>query len=59
MNKGLAALTFHTIAVDPRNSQRVYAGAYWGGVYRSENGGGEWNPIGPPDSQVWTIFIHP
>ncbi len=58
-NTGLNVLTFHTIAVDPRQSQRVYAGAYWGGVYRSENGGGTWTPLGPPDSQVWTISIQP
>jgi len=59
MNRGLNVLTFRSLAVDPRNSQRVYAGAYWGGVYRSENGGSDWTPLGPPDSQVWTLFIHP
>jgi photosystem II stability/assembly factor-like uncharacterized protein len=59
MNRGLNALTFRAIAVDPRDSRRVFAGAYWGGVYRSENGGEEWKPVGPPDSQIWTIVIHP
>lgn len=59
MNDGLGVLTFKCLAVDPRDSRRVYAGAYWGGVYVTVDRGGHWRPIGPPDSQVWTISIQP
>lgn len=59
MNEGLAVLSFKCLAVDPRDSRRVYAGAYWGGAYVTEDRGAHWKPIGPPDSQVWTITIQP
>jgi hypothetical protein len=59
MNNGLDVLTFHSIAVDPRNSARVYAGAYWGGIYRSDDGAASWRRTGVADSQVWTVVIHP
>jgi hypothetical protein len=59
MNDGLSVLSFKCLAVDPRDGRRVYAGAYWGGVYVTEDRGGHWKSIGPPDSQVWTISIHP
>jgi hypothetical protein len=59
MNDGLSVLSFKCLAVDPRDSRRVYAGAYWGGVFVSEDRGGHWKPIGPPDSQIWTISIQP
>jgi photosystem II stability/assembly factor-like uncharacterized protein len=59
MNDGLSVLSFKSLAVDPRDGRRVYAGAYWGGVFVTEDRGGHWKSIGPPDSQVWTISIHP
>ena len=59
MNDGLSVLSFKSLAVDPRDSRRVYAGAYWGGVFVTGDRGGHWKSIGPPDSQVWTISIHP
>jgi photosystem II stability/assembly factor-like uncharacterized protein len=59
MNDGLSVLSFKSLAIDPRDGRRVYAGAYWGGVFVTEDRGGHWKSIGPPDSQVWTISIHP
>jgi hypothetical protein len=59
VNDGLSVLTFKSLAVDPRDGRRVYAGAYWGGVFVTEDRGGHWKPIGPRDSQVWTITIQP
>src|SRR5579871_2619270 len=33
------------IAVDPTNSQIVYAGAAQGGIWKTTNGGGTWTPL--------------
>jgi photosystem II stability/assembly factor-like uncharacterized protein len=34
------------LAVDPKSSNRVYAGTAWSGVYVSTNGGGAWTQLG-------------
>ncbi len=34
-----------TIAVDPRNTRRLYIGASLGGVWKSTNGGQNWRPM--------------
>ena len=34
----------YVFAVDPANSQNVYAGTYSGGVYKTSNGGASWLP---------------
>src|SRR5262249_34055788 len=39
--------SINPIAIDPENSNTVYAGAV-GGVYKSTNGGEAWFNIGPP-----------
>jgi photosystem II stability/assembly factor-like uncharacterized protein len=59
MNNGLTVMTFHSLAVDPRRSDRVYAAAYWGGLFRTDDGGLSWRRVGQPESQVWTVTIHP
>src|SRR5205807_2909939 len=34
-----------SVAIDPANSNKVYAGAAQGGVYQSTNGGVTWRPL--------------
>ncbi len=41
------AYSIHSIAVNPGNSNIVYAGSYRGGIYRSTNGGGTWVCVQP------------
>lgn len=35
----------NSIAVDPNNSDRIYAGSAGGGIWRSEDAGGSWTPL--------------
>jgi photosystem II stability/assembly factor-like uncharacterized protein len=58
-NVGLSNLNLHSIAVDPTNSNRVFAGTQWGGVFRSDNGGDTWRNAGLSGSQVWQITVQP
>ncbi len=37
-------LALHSIYVDPRKAQRMYAAVSAGGVYRSDDGGSTWSP---------------
>lgn len=41
--RGLFAV--HSLAVDPRNEQRMYAAVSAGGAFRSDDGGERWRPI--------------
>jgi len=34
-----------TVAIDPTNSNTIYAGAAQGGVWKTVNGGGDWTPL--------------
>lgn len=52
------------LAIDPQNPQILYAGTFGGGVFKSIDGGGHWQPVnnglldeGPPDIQ--TLVIDP
>jgi photosystem II stability/assembly factor-like uncharacterized protein len=38
-------LALHSIQVDPRDPQRLYAAVSAGGVYRSDDGGTSWKPV--------------
>lgn len=42
---GGGGLILHTILVDPTDPNRIYAAISAGGAYRSDDGGGAWNPI--------------
>jgi photosystem II stability/assembly factor-like uncharacterized protein len=50
----------HSLAIDPANSQTVYAGTY-GGSYTSGNGGGGWSLLGtgPTSSSVTAFAVDP
>ena len=40
-NSGMGSIYVYSLAIDPTNSQTVYAGT-WGGVFKSTNGGASW-----------------
>jgi photosystem II stability/assembly factor-like uncharacterized protein len=42
MSEGLGEITVYGLAIDPRNSEVVYAGTDGSGVYRSADGGESW-----------------
>ena len=48
------------LAVDPRNSSVVYAGAE-NGIYRSEDSGMTWNRLDSPMAglKIWSIAVDP
>lgn len=54
---GLGAQTTRAIAIDPSNPDVVYA-AYDSNLYRSDDGGRRWIPIGSFDF-ISTLFVHP
>jgi photosystem II stability/assembly factor-like uncharacterized protein len=58
-NKGLDIENIRTVAVDPANNKRVFAGTYGNGVYRSEDGGVTWRWVGLKGAQVGKIVIEP
>ncbi len=39
-----------TLAIDPLDSNIIYAGTAGGGVFKSTNGGDSWHPAAWPDS---------
>lgn len=42
---GAGGLTCHSIQVDPRDRDRIYAGISAAGAFRSDDGGDSWTPI--------------
>jgi photosystem II stability/assembly factor-like uncharacterized protein len=69
---GAGGLCLHTILLDPRNEQRIFAAISAAGAFRSDDGGGTWQPInrglkseGIPDPNaevghcVHRIAMHP
>ncbi len=65
---GGGGLCLHTILPDPSNSQRVFVAISTGGVYRTDDGGENWQPRNqgvraqflPPDQQYpeWGQCVH-
>ena len=51
--------TIYDIAVDPVENNRVYAAAFTGGVYWSEDYGETWQQSGLNDKTVLSVDIHP
>lgn len=37
--------TIRSLAIDPKNTQTIYAGTYGGGVFKSTNGGNAWTVV--------------
>jgi photosystem II stability/assembly factor-like uncharacterized protein len=46
---GLEDVSVTALSFDPNDSQAVYAGTAYAGLYQSMNGGETWRPIGPPE----------
>jgi len=51
----------NALAVDPRNSQVVYAGVEGGGVWKTTDGGGNWVPLTDQQPSMYIDFlrVHP
>ena len=45
MNNGLYGGRAYSLAIDPINTQTIYAGTWYGGVFKSTDGGASWNAI--------------
>jgi photosystem II stability/assembly factor-like uncharacterized protein len=60
MNTGVTSLDITTLAIDPHNSQTLFASTQ-GGVFRSSNGGTNWEPYnhGLPGGGVAAFAIDP
>jgi len=61
MNNGLTNTNILSIAIDPTNSQIIYAGTDGGGVYKSTNGGANWAKMnnGLTNTNILSIAIDP
>jgi hypothetical protein len=61
VNTGLTDLRVSVLAIDPQNSQIVYAGTLGGGMFKSANAGGSWSPActGLTDLIVLALAIDP
>ena len=51
----------NALAIDPTTPATLYAGTYYGGVFKSTNGGGNWGAIntGLTTTQVVALAIDP
>ncbi len=58
---GLGDLVVKSFAIDPSDSQTLYAGTLMGGVYKSHNGGNLWNPLitGLEEFEIATLSVDP
>lgn len=45
------AYYIYSLAVHPTNSNMIYAGSYYRGIYRSTDAGGSWDRVSPPNYQ--------
>src|SRR6185369_7984430 len=54
-------VTIRALAIDPNNSDTIYAGSDWEGVFKSTNGGGSWSQInsGLTSPYVYALAIDP
>jgi len=62
-NQGLAGIRVWRIAMNPSTGS-LYAGGYYNGLFRSQNQGGSWEPIGEgmPENQstfIRALAVHP
>jgi hypothetical protein len=47
------------IVADPQNAQTIYLASYWGGVYKSTNGGAVWTVLVQPTGYESWIIVNP
>ena len=61
INSRLTNTDVYSLAIDPKNTQTIYAGTYGGGVFKSTNGGSNWSKInsGLTNTTVWSLAIDP
>ncbi len=50
-----------SMAIDPRDNQRIFAGTAWNGLYITSNGGGSWSHIDDDtlNTNIRDIVFHP
>lgn len=53
-------MEFNCVTVDPTDSQTVYAGSGWEGVWKTIDGGGTWDCTGAEilNTRVWDIVVN-
>ena len=61
INNGLYGGIIGSLAIDPTNSQTIYAGTYGGGVFKSTDGRAHWTQInsGLTNTDVESLAIDP
>ena len=47
------------LVADPQNAQTIYLSTYWGGVYKSTNGGAAWTVLVQPTGFESWIIVNP
>jgi hypothetical protein len=48
-----------SLVINPQNPATVYAGTYWGGVFKSNNNGNSWGRTGLTNGTVTALAIDP
>ena len=53
--------SIHVLTIDPTNSQTIYAGTEFGGLYKSTNGGSSWTAVnsGLTNLIIYSIAVDP
>jgi photosystem II stability/assembly factor-like uncharacterized protein len=59
LSEDLTFSTIHEMAIDPTDEDRVYAAPWGGGMWRSTDGGQNWNAMDVPTVSVSAIVIDP
>ncbi|MGH9385154.1 MAG: hypothetical protein ACRD2N_12800 [Vicinamibacterales bacterium] len=47
------------LAADPLVQGRAWCGTHWGGVFRSDDGGGSWRPVGLAGRLIMAVTASP
>ncbi|MGQ9847103.1 MAG: VPS10 domain-containing protein, partial [Bacteroidales bacterium] len=59
INNGLYGGSIRFLAIDPNNNQIIYAGTYYDGVFKSTDGGNNWNKTSLIASGTRSLAIDP
>jgi photosystem II stability/assembly factor-like uncharacterized protein len=61
INNGLYGGSVNSLAIDPKNTQVIYAGTNGDGIFKSTDGGNSWNKIntGLTDTHIRSLAIDP